>query len=169
MFTGAKCGIVVVDIWKCCGKVGLKANWQRKNREWVNSFTVFPLPRTGLLPLGLLYVPVMHNRIYSRFSKVIIFNQISVDDKLKIARKCYTSLIARIDNEKKLIENNSVLELFERVIKEGAYPNMRIFKKRYRGCDKFWNFEGSRYHSVNPKTSFPSHFNFERRAAPKDE
>ena len=26
------------------------------------------------------------------------------------------------------IENNSVLELFERVIKEGAYPNMRMLR-----------------------------------------
>ena len=35
----------------------------------------------------------------------------------------------QIDTEdKKLIENNSVLTLFERVIKEGAYPNMRMLK-----------------------------------------
>ena len=65
--------------------------------------------------------------IYSRFSKVVIFNPISVDDKLKIARKCYAGLMAQVDAEDKaLIENNSVLSLFERVIKEGAYPNMRI-------------------------------------------
>lgn len=67
--------------------------------------------------------------IYSRFSKVVIFNPIRVDDKLKIARKCYNGLIAQIDDEdKELIKNNSVLELFERVIKEGAYPNMRMLR-----------------------------------------
>ena len=57
------------------------------------------------------------------------FNPISVGDKLKIARKCYASLMAHVDTEdKKLIENNSVLTLFERVIIEGAYPNMRMLK-----------------------------------------
>lgn len=67
--------------------------------------------------------------IYSRFSKVVTFNPISVGDKLKIARKCYASLMAHVDTEdKKLIENNSVLTLFERVIIEGAYPNMRMLK-----------------------------------------
>lgn len=34
-----------------------------------------------------------------------------------------------VDTEdKKLIKNNSVLGLFERVIIEGAYPNMRMLK-----------------------------------------
>lgn len=67
--------------------------------------------------------------IYSRFSKVIIFNPISVDDKLKIARKCYGGLMEQIDGEdKKLIENNSVLTFFEKVIKDGAYPNMRMLR-----------------------------------------
>lgn len=67
--------------------------------------------------------------IYSRFSKVIIFNPISVEDKLKIARKCYAGLIDQVDGEDKtLIENNSVLALFERFIKEGAYPNMRMLR-----------------------------------------
>ena len=34
-----------------------------------------------------------------------------------------------VDNEdRKLIENNSVLSIFEKAIKEGAYPNMRMLK-----------------------------------------
>lgn len=67
--------------------------------------------------------------IYSRFSKVVIFNPISIDDKLKIARKCYTGLMEQVAAEdKELIKNNSVLSLFERVIKEGAYPNMRMLR-----------------------------------------
>lgn len=67
--------------------------------------------------------------IYSRFSKVVVFNPISTDDKLKIARKCYVGLMAQLDAEDKvLIEKNSVLEVFEKVIKEGAYPNMRMLR-----------------------------------------
>ena len=35
----------------------------------------------------------------------------------------------QIDAEDKvLIENNSVLSFFEKVIKEGAYPNMRMLR-----------------------------------------
>lgn len=67
--------------------------------------------------------------IYSRFSKVVIFNSIGTDDKIKIARKCYANLMEDVDNEdKRLIENNSVLSIFEKAIKEGAYPNMRMLK-----------------------------------------
>ena len=66
---------------------------------------------------------------YSRFSKDVIFNPISIDDKLTIARKCYDSLMEQVDAEDKaFIENNSVLELFEKAIKEGAYPNMRMLR-----------------------------------------
>ena len=67
--------------------------------------------------------------IYSRFSKVVIFNPISIDDKLRIAKKCYEGLMEQIDAEDKvLIENNSVLSLFEQAIKAGAYPNMRMLR-----------------------------------------
>lgn len=67
--------------------------------------------------------------IYSRFSKVVIFNSIGIDDKIKIARKCYANLMEDVDNEdRKLIENNSVLSIFEKAIKEGAYPNMPMLK-----------------------------------------
>lgn len=67
--------------------------------------------------------------IYSRFSKVIIFNPISVEDKLKIARRCYSGIMDKLDGEDKtLIENNAVLEHFERFIKDGFYPNMRMLR-----------------------------------------
>ena len=39
--------------------------------------------------------------IFSRFSKVIKFNSISVDDKLKIAKKCYDGLMAELQDEDK--------------------------------------------------------------------
>lgn len=67
--------------------------------------------------------------IYSRFSKVVVFNPISVDDKLKIAKRCYLGIMKQVTAEdKELIENNTVLSTFERVIKEGAYPNMRMLR-----------------------------------------
>lgn len=67
--------------------------------------------------------------IYSRFSKVVTFNPISAEDKLLIARKCYAGLIDQLDAEdKEIIKNNMVLSLFERAIKNGAYPNMRMLK-----------------------------------------
>ena len=37
--------------------------------------------------------------------------------------------MAQVDAEDKgLIENNTVLTFFERVIKQGAYPNMRMLR-----------------------------------------
>ena len=67
--------------------------------------------------------------IYSRFSKVIIFNPISIDDKLRIAEKCYGSLLEQVSEEDKLlISNNNILQVFERYIRDGAYPNMRMLK-----------------------------------------
>lgn len=67
--------------------------------------------------------------IYSRFSKVIVFNPISVDDKLKIAKRCYTNIFNQMDIEdKNLIQNNFILDVFEEYIKDGAYPNMRMLR-----------------------------------------
>lgn len=67
--------------------------------------------------------------IYSRFSKVIIFNPISVNDKIQIAQKCYNSIYEKLSEEdKNLIKDNKVLTLFQESIKKGAYPNMRMLK-----------------------------------------
>ena len=67
--------------------------------------------------------------IYSRFSKVVIFNPISVEDKLTIASERYAEVIKELDNEDKdLIANNGVLPFFEKAIREGRYPNMRMLK-----------------------------------------
>lgn len=67
--------------------------------------------------------------IYSRFSKVIIFNPIGVDDKLDIARKWCEILISEINTEdQSLVKEDTVLRLFEKAIKEGAYPNIRMLK-----------------------------------------
>lgn len=67
--------------------------------------------------------------IYSRFSKVIIFNPIGVDEKLEIARKWYEILMSEINTEdKSLVNKKAVLMLFEKAINEGAYPNIRMLK-----------------------------------------
>lgn len=67
--------------------------------------------------------------IYSRFSKVVIFNPINVHDKLKILKKCYFGLMEQVDtDDKEFVKNNSVLELFEKSIREGSYQNMRMLK-----------------------------------------
>ena len=67
--------------------------------------------------------------IYSRFSKVIIFNPISVNDKIKIAEKCFNNIYRNLsDEDKSLIADNKVLSLFQESIKKGAYRNMRMLK-----------------------------------------
>ncbi len=67
--------------------------------------------------------------IYSRFSKVITFDPIKVDDKIKIAKRCYDKVIKEISKEDyALIEDNPILTTFEEAIKSGLYPNMRMLK-----------------------------------------
>ena len=67
--------------------------------------------------------------IYSRFSKVIIFNPISKEDRLTIARNCYEKLMNQVDDEDKIyIKDNSILSSFEKSIVEGSYSNMRMLK-----------------------------------------
>lgn len=67
--------------------------------------------------------------IYSRFSKVIIFNPISIEDRLKIAKICYENLMNQVDDEdKNYINDNSVLSSFEKSIVGGAYSNMRMLR-----------------------------------------
>lgn len=67
--------------------------------------------------------------IYSRFSKVVIFKPISIEDKLTIASNRYTEVIDSLDDEDRaLIENNGVLPFFEKAIREGSYPNMRMLR-----------------------------------------
>ena len=67
--------------------------------------------------------------IYSRFSKVIKFNDISTDDKLKIASKGYNGLYSQLsDEDQTLIAGNKVLSTFSNAIRQGYYKNMRTLK-----------------------------------------
>lgn len=67
--------------------------------------------------------------IYSRFSKVVRFEPISTEDKLKIMRKTYEDLLDKMDKQdRELIIDNTVLDSFVKVILNGAYPNMRMLR-----------------------------------------
>ncbi len=67
--------------------------------------------------------------IYSRFSKVIQFNEISNIDRISIASKIYDSLIKKIDlDDAKLIKNNKILEFYIEYINKGSYKNIRMLK-----------------------------------------
>lgn len=65
--------------------------------------------------------------IYSRFSKIVVFDAISIDDKIKIAEKCYQSILSKISEEEKmLIADNDILNKFNQGIRKNAYANMRM-------------------------------------------
>ena len=67
--------------------------------------------------------------IYSRFSKVVRFEPISTEDKLKIMRKTYEDLLDKMDKQdRELIIDNTILDSFVKVILNGAYPNMRMLR-----------------------------------------
>lgn len=70
--------------------------------------------------------------IYSRFSKVVKFASIGIDDKLKIARITYQKLLDNLaEDDISLVPENAVLLFYEKAIKAGAYSNIRMLKKRY--------------------------------------
>lgn len=67
--------------------------------------------------------------IFSRFSKVIHFQPISVEDKLIIAKRSYDSLLLQLDEEDlELVPRNKVLPFFENAIRRGMYSNIRMLR-----------------------------------------
>ena len=67
--------------------------------------------------------------IYSRFSKVIKFNDISAEDRTLIATKIYENLIQKLDSEDvALISENKILEFYFEHINKGLYKNIRMLK-----------------------------------------
>ena len=67
--------------------------------------------------------------IYSRFSKVIKFRAISIEDKIKIATLNYNSLYSKLTKEDQdLICDNHVLHFYIKKIRSGYYRNMRMLK-----------------------------------------
>ena len=67
--------------------------------------------------------------IFSRFSKIIVFNPIGIEDKKIIAERNYNEIYSQLDDDDKaLIVNNNVLEIFNKNISRGYYKNMRMLK-----------------------------------------
>lgn len=67
--------------------------------------------------------------IYSRFSKVIKFDPISIEDKIKIAEKTYVHIFSQLSPEdQQLISENSILQFYISHIHQGYYQNMRTLK-----------------------------------------
>lgn len=67
--------------------------------------------------------------IYSRFSKVIKFNSISTEDKIKIAEINYKTLFNELTEEDQvLIKDNKVMQFYITQINKGYYKNMRMLK-----------------------------------------
>ncbi len=67
--------------------------------------------------------------IYSRFSKVIKFDEISIEDKIKIAARNYKTLYSQLSSDdQELIQENVVLNFFTNAIRQGFYNNMRTLK-----------------------------------------
>ena len=67
--------------------------------------------------------------IFSRFSKVIRFLPISVENKLIIAKKIYDSLVLQLDEEDiALVPKDEVFPAFEKAICKGMYPNIRMLR-----------------------------------------
>ena len=72
---------------------------------------------------------ILGSPIYSRFTKVITFNPISIENKIKIAEMNYRTLFAELSEEdQQLIENNNVLSFYISHIKKGLYSNMRMLR-----------------------------------------
>ncbi len=67
--------------------------------------------------------------IYSRFSKIIKFNTISIENRIKIAKRNYYEIFAQLDDEDKMfILENQVLRFYIEKIRGGYYKNMRMLR-----------------------------------------
>ena len=67
--------------------------------------------------------------IFSRFSKVIKFENLTIDDKTRIAQMNYKKLFNQLSEEDQiLIKDNIVLNKFINAINNGYYKNMRTLK-----------------------------------------
>ena len=67
--------------------------------------------------------------IFSRFSKVIKFKPISVDDRIRIAQRCIDDVIKKIpDSDRDLVSSDQILGDFTSFIQQGHYMNMRMLK-----------------------------------------
>lgn len=77
--------------------------------------------------------------IFSRFSKVIKFNSISVDDRIKIAQKCIEDVMMKIpDTDRDLVSSDQIIRDFTSFIHQGHYMNMRMLKSDVEDAVNFY-------------------------------
>jgi len=67
--------------------------------------------------------------IYSRFSKIVKFHPISIDNKIRIAQRNYNYFFEQLEKEdQELIQNNRVLSFYTEMISKGYYKNIRMLR-----------------------------------------
>ncbi|MDR3594561.1 AAA family ATPase [Clostridium sp.] len=84
--------------------------------------------------------------IYSRFSKIVRFDTISLENRIKIAKKNYEELFKQLDVEDQaLIFPNQIMEFYIEQIAKGYYKNMRMLKN---DIEDAINFEILKAHKI---------------------
>ena len=67
--------------------------------------------------------------IFSRFSKIIKFNAISKEDRIKIAQRCIDDIIMKLpESDRNLVSSESIIKDFTSFIQHSQYMNMRMLK-----------------------------------------
>lgn len=77
--------------------------------------------------------------IYSRFNKVIVFDDISIENRIEIANNVYESLMSkRSEDEVTMLEGNNIISIFVDAINNGCYKNIRMLKN---DMEDYMNYE----------------------------
>lgn len=90
--------------------------------------------------------------IYSRFSKIIKFGTISIENRIIIAEKNYHEIFTQLDEEDQMfISENQVLKFYIEKIKEGYYKNMRMLRNDIEDAINFEILKARNIIKINPK------------------
>lgn len=67
--------------------------------------------------------------IFSRFSKVIKFKAISIEDRIMIAQRCIDDVMIKLpESDRDLVSSDKIMRDFTSFIQKGNYMNMRMLK-----------------------------------------
>lgn len=90
--------------------------------------------------------------IYSRFSKIIKFGTISIENRIIIAEKNYHEIFTQLDEEDQvLISENQVLNFYIEKIKAGYYKNMRMLRNDIEDAINFEILKARNIIKINSK------------------
>lgn len=90
--------------------------------------------------------------IYSRFSKIIKFGTISIENRIIIAEKNYHEIFTQLDEEDQvLISENQVLKFYIEKIKAGYYKNMRMLRNDIEDAINFEILKARNIIKINSK------------------